>query len=109
MLAGYGYRGTRVGEVQTCLRVLTAGAASGIWCLWSEAQGTWEHLPVWTVCDHTLSGVLQRGEPREYRFDLHACCHGGGGSNCQIGRGFDGGWGSDRRGACVSGASCEWW
>ena len=30
--------------------------------------------------------------PRGYRFDFHACCHGGGGGTCQIGRGFDGGW-----------------
>ena len=117
MLAGYGYRGTTVGEAQNpgpgvpacpgCRGCPWAGEWHPLY-LWSETQGTWDHLPVWTVCDHTLSGVLRRGEPRGYRFDLRACCHGGGGGTCQIGRGFDGGWGSDRRGAHVRGASCEW-
>ena len=51
-------------------------------------------------------GSVARSEPRGYRFGLHTWCHGVGRGTWQIGRSCDSGWGSDQRGAGVSGASC---
>ena len=85
-LAGYGLRGSRVGEARHpgsgyagVPWLQGRGPWTGEWHmlhLSCQEQGTWDCFPMHEVRHHTLSGVLRGVELRGYCSSLNACCHG---------------------------------